>query len=219
MPEGLGYFSLILDGALTTIELTVLGCCLALFMAFVAGLSRLSRFFVIRSLATIYIEFFRGTSIFIQLFWAFFVLPLIGIPLSPFFCGVLALGLNVGAYGAEVVRGAIIAVPREQHEACVALNFNTWQKMRHVILPQATVLMLPTFANNAIELLKGTAVVSLISISDMTFQAQVVRSQTGDTTMPFMSILVLYFLMSLVISFSIRGLEKRLSHGLDGTKA
>jgi len=214
-----GYIGLILKGAVTTVELTILGCALALFMAFAAGLGRLSKRFTIRALATTYIEFFRGVSIFVQLFWAFFVLPLIGIPLSPFFCGVLVLGLNVGAYGAEVVRGAILAVPREQHEATVALNFNAWQKMRYIILPQAFVLMLPTFGNNAIELLKATAVVSLISISDMTFQAQVVRSQTGDTAIPFLTILALYFAMSLVISTGVRGLERKLSQGLDVTKA
>jgi len=219
MAEWAGYFTLILKGAVTTVELTLIGCTIAFIMAFAAGLGRLSTHFTVRALATTYIEFFRGTSIFVQLFWAFFVLPLIGIPLSPFLSGALALGLNVGAYGAEVVRGAIMAVPREQHEACVALNFNAWQKMRYVILPQAFVLMLPTFGNNAIELLKGTAVVSLISISDMTFQAQVVRSQTGDTTMPFLSILIIYFMISLLISTSIRGLERRLSQGLDVTKA
>lgn len=219
MTDWNGYLGLILKGAVTTLELTVLGCLLALVVAFVAGLGRMSRFWSVRALATTYIEFFRGTSIFVQLFWAYFVLPLIGIPLSPFFAGVLALGLNVGAYGAEVVRGAIIAVPREQHEACVALNLGRWQKLRHVILPQAFVLMLPTFGNNAIELLKGTAVVSLISISDMTFQAQVVRSQTGNTAIPFLTILLLYFAISMVISISVRRLERRLSAGLDVSKA
>ncbi len=209
------YLGLILQGALTTVQLTVAGCLLALMMAFVAGLARLSPLGLFRGLATMYIEFFRGTSIFVQLFWAYFVLPLIGLPLSPFFAGVLALGLNVGAYGAEVVRGAILTIPKEQHEACVALNLSRWQKMRYVILPQATLLMLPTFGNNAIELLKGTAVVSLISIADMTFQAQVVRSQTGDTTFPFLTILLLYFLISLVISRSIRALEQRMSQGMD----
>jgi len=219
MTDWNGYLGLILKGAVTTVELTVLGCLLALVVAFVAGLGRMSRHWSVRALATTYIEFFRGTSIFVQLFWAYFVLPLIGIPLSPFFAGVLALGLNVGAYGAEVVRGAIVAVPREQHEACVALNLSHWQKLRHVILPQAFVLMLPTFGNNAIELLKGTAVVSLISISDMTFQAQVVRSQTGNTLIPFLTILLLYFAISMVISISVRRLERRLSAGLDVSKA
>ena len=219
MDHWLGYIGLILDGAVVTLELTVLGCALALVAAFTAGLGRLSRFGAVRWLATAYIEFFRGTSIFVQLFWAYFVLPLFGLPLTPLQAGVLALGLNVGAYGAEVVRGAVLAVPREQHEACVALNLTRWQRMRHVILPQALVIMLPTFNNNAIELLKGTAVVSLISLADMTFQAQVVRAQTGNTMVPFLTILVLYFLMASVITVLIRGLERRLSEGLDVTKA
>jgi polar amino acid transport system permease protein len=214
-----GYLGLILDGAVVTIELTIMGCALALVAAFVAGLGRISRHWPLRALATTYIEFFRGTSIFVQLFWAYFVLPLFGLPLTPLQAGVLALGLNVGAYGAEVVRGAILALPREQYEACTALNLSRFQRMRYVILPQALVLMLPTFGNNAIELLKGTAVVSLISLSDMTFEAQVVRSQTGSTAMPFLTILVLYFAIALVLSFSIRGLERKLSAGLDVTKS
>jgi len=214
-----GYLTLILDGAVVTIELTVMGCALALVAAFVAGLGRLSRHWPVRAMATSYIEFFRGTSIFVQLFWAYFVLPLFGLPLTPLQAGVLALGLNVGAYGAEVVRGAILALPKEQYEACTALNLSRFQRMRYVILPQALVLMLPTFGNNAIELLKGTAVVSLISLSDMTFQAQVVRAQTGSTAMPFLTILVLYFAIALVLSFSIRGLERKLSAGLDVTKS
>lgn len=214
-----GYLGLILDGAVVTIELTIMGCALALVAAFIAGLGRISRHWPLRALATAYIEFFRGTSIFVQLFWAYFVLPLFGLPLTPLQAGVLALGLNVGAYGAEVVRGAILALPREQYEACTALNLSRFQRMRYVILPQALVLMLPTFGNNAIELLKGTAVVSLISLSDMTFQAQVVRAQTGSTAMPFLTILVLYFAIALVLSFSIRGLERKLSAGLDVTKS
>ena len=219
MSQWSGYLALILDGALVTIQLTIMGCALALAAAFIAGMGRLSRHFVFRALATAYIEFFRGTSIFVQLFWAYFVLPLMGIPLTPLEAGVLALGLNVGAYGAEVVRGAILAVPKEQYEACTAVNLSRWQQMRYVILPQAFVLMLPTFGNNAIELLKGTAVVSLISLSDMTFQAQVVRAQTGSTALPFLTILALYFIMAMVITYFIRGLERRLSQGLDVTKA
>lgn len=219
MSQWSGYSALILDGAWVTIELTLIGCAFALVVAFIAGLGRLSRYFIVRALATIYIEFFRGTSIFVQLFWAYFVLPLMGIPLTPLQAGILALGLNVGAYGAEVVRGAILAIPREQYEACTALNLTRWQQMRHIILPQAFVLMLPTFGNNAIELLKGTAVVSLISLSDLTFQAQVVRAQTGSTAVPFLSVLLLYFLIATVITYFIRGLERKLSAGLDVTKA
>ena len=85
-------------------------------------------------------------------------------------------------------------------------------------IAQALPLMLPTFGNNAIELLKATSVVSLISLADMTFQAQVVRSQTGNTLLPFVTILVLYFAMSSVLSFAIRSYERRVTRGLDGVR-
>ncbi|AXC49483.1 ectoine/hydroxyectoine ABC transporter permease subunit EhuC [Paracoccus suum] len=218
MGDWAGYLTLILQGAWVTVQLTVMGCALALVVAFVAGMGRIAPWAPVRWLATAYIEFFRGTSIFVQLFWIYFVLPLTGLALSPMQAGVLALGLNVGAYGAEVVRGAILAVPKDQYEATVALNLTGWQRMRHVILPQALPLMLPTFGNNAIELLKGTAIVSLISLSDMTFQAQVVRSQTGNTMVPFLTILVLYFVLSLVISRLMRWVERRATRGLDGVR-
>ena len=218
MIDWLGYLTLILQGAAVTVKLTLMGSVFALIMAFVAGLGRLAPWAPLRWLATVYIEFFRGTSVFFKLFWVYFVLPFAGISLSPLMAGVLALGLNVGAYGAEVVRGAVLSVPKDQYEACIAVNLTRWQRMWHVILPQALPLMLPTFGNNAIELLKGTAVVSLISLSDMTFQAQVVRSQTGSTLIPFATILVLYYVMSLVISAGVRAVERRMTRGLDGVR-
>lgn len=216
MTDWHGYFGLMLTGVWVTVELTVLGCVLALVCAFAAGFGRLARRAPLRWLATAYIEFFRGTSIFVQLFWCYFVLPLLGLELAPLAAGVLVLGLNVGAYAAEVVRGGIGSVPREQREACVALNLTRWQSMRHVVLPQAVLLMLPTFGNNAIELLKASAVVSLISLADLTFQAQVVRAQTGSTAVPFAFVLAVYFALALVISAGVRALERRLSSGLDG---
>ena len=218
MVDWSGYITLILQGALVTAQLTVLGSALALVAAFVAGLGRLSRIAPIRWVAAVYIEFFRGTSIFVHLFWAYFVFPFAGITLSPLVAGGMALGLNVGAYGAEVVRGAILSVPKDQYEATIALNLTKYARMRHVILPQALPLMVPTFGNNAIELLKATAVVSLISLTDMTFQAQVVRAQTGSTLIPFLIILILYFAMASLISFGVRLTERRLTRGLDGVR-
>ena len=219
MTDWSGYIALILQGAVVTVQLTVMGSALALVMAFVAGLGRISRHMALRWLATAYIEFFRGTSIFVQLFFAYFVLPFMGISLTPLQAGVLSLGLNVGAYGAEVVRGAILSIGKEQYEACVALNLSRWQCMRRVILPQALLVMLPTFGNNAIELLKATSIVSLISLADMTFQANIVRSQTGNTLVPFATILILYFAFAMIIAWAIRTLERRMARGLDGVRA
>ena len=218
MGDWAGYLTLILQGAWITVQLTLMGSAVAVVMAFVAGLGRLSSHRALRWMATCYIEFFRGTSIFVQLFWIYFVLPMTGVTLTPMQAGVLALGLNVGAYGAEVVRGAILAVPRDQYEATIALNLTRFQRMRHVIVPQALPLMLPTFGNNAIELLKATAIVSLISLSDMTFQAQVVRSQTGSTLLPFLTILILYFALAMAITAGVRALERRVTRGLDGMR-
>lgn len=210
----LGYGQFILSGALATIELTVLSSVPALLMAFVAGLALLSRLVWVRAVSRIYVEFFRGTSIFVQLFAAYFVLPLAGISLEPVQAGVLAIGLNGGAYGAEVVRAAVQAVGRDQTEATIALNLSRRQAMWWIILPQAVVVMLPSFGNLAIEIMKSTAVASLVTVSELTFQAQMVRSQTAETAMPFMLIFVTYLVIASVLMGLVRWLERRFSRGM-----
>ena len=214
----LSFGQLLVEGLKTTVSLTICGAMLALVIAFVFAFVKLSRWAALRLLGHVYVEFFRGTSVIVQLFWIYFVLPLFGVPISPFMAGVIALGMMGGAYGAETVRGAIIAVPKEQHEACLALNLTKWQSFRHVILPQALVIMLPTFGNNIIELLKGTAVVSLISISDLTFQAQIIRAQTGETAGPFITILSIYYALSLLFGQGMKRLERHFSKGSAGTR-
>ena len=211
---------LLLQGTWVTVKVTAFGSLLAIACALIAALARLSPLAPLRWLAVIYVEVFRGSSLLVQLFWLYFVLPLppFNVEMSAFAVAVVGLGLNIGAYGAEVLRGAIRSVHRGQHEACHALNMTPLTRMRRIILPQALPLMLPTFGNNAIELLKATSVVSLISLADMTFQAQVVRSQTGNTLLPFVTILVLYFAMSSVLSFAIRSYERRVTRGLDGVR-
>ena len=146
-----------------------------------------------------------------QLFWIFFVLPFLGIKLEPMTAGILAIGLNMGSYGSEVVRGAVLAVDRGQREASIALNYSRYQTMRYVVIPQAIPVMLPTFGNQGIELLKLTAVVSLITISDLTFSAQLIRTATGLTLEPFLAIMVIYFILSSCIVQLVSFLEKRLN--------
>jgi polar amino acid transport system permease protein len=151
----------------------------------------------------------------VQLFWAYFALPLLGIQLEAITVGITVLGLNIGAYGAEVVRGAIQAVSVDQHEAALALNFTEHQTMWRIILPQALLFMLPPFGNLLIELLKSTALVSLITLSDLTFQGQVLRTATLRSAEIFTLVLILYFLMALSITYGIRWLERRLVTGRD----
>jgi polar amino acid transport system permease protein len=207
-----------LEGALVTVKLTVLSCTLALPLAFAAGLGRISHLLVLRMFASAYVEFFRGTSIFVQLFWIYYVLPLFGLSLEPMVAGVAALSLNLGAYGAEVVRGAVQAIGKDQYDASKALNLTRRQALIHVILPQSFPIMLPVFGNNCIEILKASSVVSLISLGDLTFQAQVVRAQTGNSLMPLLFVLIIYFILSSILSFSTRQIERHATRGYDRAK-
>jgi polar amino acid transport system permease protein len=213
----LGYGSLVLQGISATVELTLLSCIVAFVMAIASGLGLIFRLRAIRYIARIYVEIFRGTSVFVQLFAAYFVLPLVGISLSPIQAGVLALGLNGGAYGAEVVRAAIETIGRDQNEATIALNLSKWQAMRHIIFPQAFLLMLPSFGNLSIEIMKGTAIASLISVSELTFQAQMVRSQSGETALPFTIIFFAYLVIASFLMFSVKFAERRFGRGMTDT--
>jgi polar amino acid transport system permease protein len=205
----LSSYPLLLRGAWVTVQLTLYGSALALVLAFVFGLVGTARSRWLRALGRIYVEFFRGTATLVLMYWFFYALPLVGARFAPMFAAVLALGLNVGAYGAEVVRGSIQAVPKEQYEATVALNMRPAQRLRRVILPQAVALMLPPFGNLLIELMKGSAVVSLISIADLMLRAQQLRQSTGQSTAVFLVILVMYFVIAQVLQLLVRYAERR----------
>ena len=204
----------LLEGTRVTIEITVGGCILAVIAAFVAAMLKLYAPWPLRSLAIAYIEIFRGTSALVQLFWLYFVLPNFGIILQPLTVAIIALGLNIGAYGAEVVRGAVLAVPRGQWEASVALNMSRAQALSRIILPQALVAMIPPWGNLFIELLKSTALVSLITISDLTFKAQELNTTTYRTIEIFSIVLIIYLVLSLSITTVIRQLERIAATGL-----
>lgn len=214
----------LLQATVITLQLLAGAVVLGLVMAVLAGLGRLSRRRPIRMIAGTYIEVFRGTSVLIQLFWIFFALPQIGfalgppwdrlLNLDPLTAGIAALGLNIGAYAGEVVRGAVQAVPKGQYEAAIALNMTPTHRMRRVIFPQALVRMIPPFCNNLIEVLKGTALVSLIALNDLTFVAQQIRSLTGESALIFGTILAMYFAMAYLMTIGMRWLERRTARAM-----
>jgi polar amino acid transport system permease protein len=177
------------------------------------GIARISSFKSIRVVAIIYLEFFRGSSALVQMFFIYFVLPMWGIYFDALTAGVIACGCNVGAYGSEVVRSAILAVDKDQHEAAKALNYSNYEKYRYVIIPQAIPIMIPTFGNLLIELMKLTAVASLITISDLTFMAHIIRVQTALTLEPFLIILVIYFIIASVLVKIVDLIAKKFSKG------
>lgn len=202
------------QGAWVTIQLTVYSTILGALLSFMAGMGKLSPNWAVKGLSIAYVEIFRGTSLLVQLFWLYFALPLAGeaigidLRLPSVAAGVLALGLNIGAYGAEVVRGAIQAVSPSQYEAAKALNFTPRQTLWRIALPQAIPEMMPSFSNLAVQNLKDTALASLISLSDLAFKAEQLRNYYQNSTTIYTMILFMYFGMALVLSVVMRLLER-----------
>ncbi|GEK04209.1 ectoine/hydroxyectoine ABC transporter permease subunit EhuC [Streptomyces sp. NPDC003388] len=210
-----GLWDLVLKGIWTTVQLLVLSALLATAVSFVVGVARTHRLWIVRFLAGFYTEVFRGTSALVMIFWVFFVLPVaFGWQLVPLWAGTLALGLTYGAYGSEIVRGALNAVDPAQKEGGIALSFTPWQRLRLITLPQAVPEMMPSFCNLLIELLKGTALVSVMGMGDLTFSANLVRLALQQSAEIYTYVLLIYFAIAFVLTRLMRGLEKRLKAGV-----
>lgn len=200
-------------GLQVTVQVAAGAFLVALAFSFAAGLARLSPNILVRGIAVTYIEVFRGTSALVQLFWLFYVLPFFGVLLTPIQAGIIGLGLCTGAYGAEIVRAAVIAVPHGQRDAAVALNLTPFETLRHVVLPQAAIMILPPFGNLAIEIIKLTSLVSLVTLSDLTFVAHSINAVTMRAEEIFLVVLVIYFVLGSGVGFLTRALERRVGRG------
>lgn len=207
---------LLMKGTLVTIEIAFYSILLAIVMAGVAAAVRTAPWRPVRWVGNVYVEIFRGTSLLVQLFWFFFVLPLppFNLELTPFTVAIVGLGLHYGAYGSEILRGALRSVPGGQFEAALALNMPATTRMRRIVLPQAMINALPPATNLMIELLKGTSLVSLITLSDLTFRARQLDESTFKTAEIFALTLLIYFVLAQVISYVMRHFERRFSSHL-----
>ncbi|MGG4604374.1 ectoine/hydroxyectoine ABC transporter permease subunit EhuC [Paenalcaligenes sp. Me131] len=216
------YLPPLLEGAWVTVQLTLYSSVLGLIFAFAFGLGKLSSNWVVKGFSIAFIEIFRGTSLLVQLFWLYFALPVLGdylgmdLRLPAVVAGTLALSLNIGAYGAEVVRGAIQAVPPTQLEAALALDFTPRQTLWRISVPQAIPEMMPSFGNLAVQNLKDTALVSLISLGDLVFRAEQIRNFTQDSTTIYSLLLFMYFGMALVLTAGIKLVERYVSRWRQG---
>ncbi|MBB0245104.1 ectoine/hydroxyectoine ABC transporter permease subunit EhuC [Streptomyces alkaliphilus] len=205
----------ILPGLWVTVQVTIFSAALAFAVSLAIGTLRTSRWWIVRFLSGAYFEIFRGTSALVMLFWFAFAFPLMfGYQLVPMWAGVLALGLTYGAYGSEIVRGALAAVPVAQREAGIALSFTPMQRLRRVEFPQAWPEMVAPLNALAIELLKGTALVSVISVSDLAFAGNVIRLSTGDNAPVYTLLLVMYFILAFAITRGMRVVERQAKKGI-----
>jgi polar amino acid transport system permease protein len=206
-----------LEGASLTVQLLIYSFVLGVVLSLLFGVARLSDRRWVRGAALVYIEFARGISSIVLLFIIGLAIPiLLGVgQASLILLGAIALGINMGGYGAEIVRGAIQAIPRGQTEATIALNLSPTQRLRHIILPQALGLILPPMGNLTIEILKGTALISLLGAPDTLQQVFNLRQTTlasdapVDLSILLFNALVIYFVLSQIVNGLFRYAERR----------
>lgn len=197
------------DAALVTLEMTLGGAVLAMLVALVLGFGSRTQSLWVRGPSRVIVEFFRGTSLVVQLFWIFYVLPVFGFKMEALAVGIVALGLNYGAYGSEVVRGSIASVPKGQWEASIALNMSWSHRVRRVIFPQAWALMIPMLTNLLIQLLKGSALAYYITLHDLNFWTVQLRRATSDTIFSYTVGLLVYFVIAYLLTWGMNWLEER----------
>jgi cystine transport system permease protein len=201
----------ILMGAITgTIPLALASFFLGLLLALLIALMRLSRNPVFAAVARIYISVIRGTPLLVQLFVIFYGLPSIGITISPWPSAIIAFSLNVGGYAAEVIRAAILSVPKGQWEAGHTIGMSRRQSLVRIILPQAARVSVPPLSNTFISLVKDTSLASLILVTELFRQAQQVAAFSQEFMLLYLEAAVIYWIICLVLASGQNVLEKRL---------
>lgn len=203
----------ILQGLDVTLTVTALGMLYAVPFAFVAGILQHSSRGLAYAGITAVIEFWRSTSVVILLYGFYYTLPAFGLRLSGITVGGMVLGLHIGAYGSQAVRGALQSVDRGQGEAGRALGLRSWQILALIELPQALLAMTPTFINQFIQLVKGTALVSLVTLTDMTFRAKEISQLVYDPPKIYFALLVAYFLLCYPATIAGRWVERKVGAG------
>jgi len=193
------YLDDFLLAAWVTLQVTALAFALAIIIGLLAALARSCRVSALRFIAGSYIEIIRNTPVLLQIFIVFFGLPSLGMAMSAWTAGIVALGVNVGAYLAEVFRAGIQSVPRGQLEAAAILGIGRRDIFVHVVLPQAARAVYPAIINNLIQLLLGTSLLSAIALPELTGTATVINARTLLYIQTFSMTLLAYLIMSNVL--------------------
>lgn len=201
---------ILLMGAGVTIEITAFSVAIGFFIGLFVGITRISQFKILRIMAAVYADCIRGTPLLVQIFLIYFALPMaIGQRVEPFIAAVAACGINSGAYVSEIFRAGIQAIDVGQMEAGRSLGLTWWQTMRFIILPQAFKNILPPLGNEFIAMLKDSSLVSVIGFEELTRRGQLIIAQTYGSFEIWMTVAVLYLIMTMAISRIVAFLEKR----------
>nr|WP_320148067.1 amino acid ABC transporter permease [uncultured Anaeromusa sp.] len=203
-------FPLLLLGAGVTIQITALSVGFGLVIGVFMGMARLSKMWVIRSFAAVYVDFIRGTPLLVQIFLIYFALPIIiGQRIDPFIAAITACSINSGAYVAEIFRGGIQSIDKGQMEAGRSLGMTWWQTMRFIILPQAFKRVIPPLGNEFIAMLKDSSLVSVIGFEELTRRGQLIIARTYGSFEIWLTVAFIYLVMTLSISRLVAYLERR----------
>ena len=201
----------LLKGAGYTILLSVGGMFFGLLLGFALALMRLSKVLPLDWLARIYVSFFRGTPLLVQLFVIYFGLPQIGLELDPIPAALIGLSLNMAAYVCEIPRAAISSIERGQWEACASIGMTRAQAMRRAILPQAMRTALPPLGNSFISLVKDTALAATIQVPELFRQAQLVTARTFEVFTMYLAVAVIYWILASILAHFQNRLEARVN--------
>jgi polar amino acid transport system permease protein len=201
----------LLLGLWMTLKLTLICVILGCTLGFLVGLARTSRSLALRAISSVYVEFFRGTPVLIQLFWIFFCLPLIlGIELSNLASGVIALTLYMGAITSETFRASLKSVGPEQLDACIALGLPRRIQVTNVILPQAVLRAIPTLLSNCVSLFKESALVSAVGMADLMFVGQNISNNTARPVEVLTIVALIYFVIAFPLTRAVSLIERRI---------
>lgn len=199
----------LLQSACVSLEIAIFSCVLGLGFGTLLGVSYMSSPKWITRAVGLYVAVFRGTPMLVQILFIYYVLPQVGISLPSKTSAILAIGMNSAAYVSQSVRTGIRGVPVGQIEASKALGFTKWQTLRHVILPQAFCLALPSLSNECVTLVKDSSLASIIGVVELSKEASILRSRTYDAFTILILVSCIYLVMTLGISYLLKKMEKK----------
>ena len=205
------YYTTYIDATVTTLKVSLIALLIGLLLGIVICLAKISTIKVLNVLATIYVEVIRNTPILVQIMIIYFALPEVGISFTPFMSAIIALSINSGAYVSEIFRSGILAIDKGQMEAGRSLGLSYFQTMKFIILPQALKNSLPALGNEFISLVKESSIVYFVGVADIMFAANTVKNATYETSGPYLIAAAIYFIITSVLSFLVKRLEKKLA--------
>jgi polar amino acid transport system permease protein len=212
----LDYWSALLAGLRTTLELTLICVVLGVMLGFLVSLMRTSGSRLISAIGSAYVELFRGTPVLIQLFWIFFCLPLVlHIEIGNLPSAIIALSLYMSAISSETFRAAMKSISHDQHDACVALGLAPLAKIAHVVFPQTILRAIPTLLSNTVSLFKESSLVSAVGMSDLLYVGQNIATRTYHPVEILTTVAFIYFAIAFPLTRAVTLVEQRLLRKID----